>query len=187
MSMISMIMGKGDKYSYTNQNTKKKVKLSICEGFIEAMKGGFLFRTLAIILLTLTGHKVRLIVEETVEKVGYGDTTSKSIYVMKVVFYCYIYNFAILLLMNNASIASQQLTWLSWIPSPTTPGQFTDFSTKFYGLMGDLFVLLLLFNVFFQLLFEVFIQLMVKCRKIADKKGTTFEDSDCKTKCESIE
>jgi len=45
-------------------------------------------------------------VEETVEKVGYGDITAKSIYVMKVVFYCYIYNFAILLLMNNANLNS---------------------------------------------------------------------------------
>ena len=78
----------------------------ICEGYTGALKAAFLFRSLAIILLTLTGHKVRLIVEETVEKVGYGDITSKSIYVMKVVFYCYIYNFAILLLMNNANLNS---------------------------------------------------------------------------------
>lgn len=78
----------------------------ICEGYLGARKASLLFRSLAIILLTLTSHKVRLIVEETVEKVGYGDVTSKAVYVMKVVFYCYIYNFAILLLMNNANLKS---------------------------------------------------------------------------------
>ena len=86
-----------------NDNQKDE---PICEGYIGAQKSAFLFRTLAIVALTLTGHKVRLIIEETVEKVGYGDITSKGIYVMKVVFYCYMFNFAVLLLMNNANLNS---------------------------------------------------------------------------------
>ena len=105
-SVLDMFLEKATYYNFTNLSTKKEVSLPICEGYTRALQGAFLFRSLAIILLTLTGHKVRLIVEETVEKVGYGDITSKSIYVMKVVFYCYIYNFAILLLMNNANLNS---------------------------------------------------------------------------------
>lgn len=103
-----MLLSKPDNETFhdTLGPLDKEVNEPICEGYKAAVKDVFLLRSLAIILLTLTGHKVRLIVEETVEKVGYGDITSKSTYVMRVVFYCYIYNFAILLLMNNANLSS---------------------------------------------------------------------------------
>ena len=186
LTILDMFFDKAQNYTFQDSSTEKPATFPICEGYLSAQKAAIIFRSLAIILLTLTGHKVRLIVEETVENVGYGDITGKSIYVMKVVFYCYIYNFAILLLMNNANLTSQHLTWLSWIPIGNS-GMFTDFTTKFYGLMGDLFVLLLLFNVFFQILFEVFIQIMVKIRAMVDSRGCTFEGRKYETKCESID
>ena len=99
------MISKPVKYVFTDIHHNHKYE-PICEGYIGAIKSAFTFRTLAIVLLTLTGHKVRLIIEETVEKVGYGDITSKGIYVMKVVFYCYMFNFAVLLLMNNANLKS---------------------------------------------------------------------------------
>ena len=94
------------KIDESHDGKAKSKTMPICDDYIGAQKASFVCRSLAIILVTLTSHKVRLIVEETVEKVGYGDITSKEIYVMGVVFYCYIYNFAILLLFQNANLKS---------------------------------------------------------------------------------
>ena len=63
---------------------------------------------------------------------------------------------------------------------------FTDFSTLFYALMGDIFILVLLFNLFLQLLFEVFILLIAKLKKVIDNCGMTFKGKKYKTRCESI-
>ena len=103
---MDILFNKAHNYTFEDTRDHKQAKEPICDGYRGALKASFIFRSLAIILLTLTSHKVRLIVEETVEKVGYGDITSKEIYVMKVVFACYIYNFAILLLMQNANLRS---------------------------------------------------------------------------------
>ena len=99
LTTLDILFDKAPNSTFINKKAGKESKEPICEGYRGAQKDAFVCRSLAIILLTLTSHKVRLIVEETVEKVGYGDITSKGIYVMKVVFYCYIYNFAVLLLM----------------------------------------------------------------------------------------
>ena len=72
-------------------------------------------------------------------------------------------------------------------------GMFTDFSTSFYAIMGDTFVLMLLCNLVFQIVFEVFILILAKVRKYVDTKGTFYEDKDdsslngkYNTKCSSV-
>ena len=78
----------------------------ICKSFRLAKLEIFSFRYGAIFLLILTAHKLRLVVEHTVDKLGTDNGASSGSYVIFTVFFCQIFNFAFLLLSANMNMQS---------------------------------------------------------------------------------
>jgi len=127
----------------------KEIQEPICSSFRLAKLEIFSFRYIALFLLILTAHKLRLVVEHTVGKLGSDSGAGSGSYVIFTVFFCQIFNFGFLLLSANMNMESQGW-FFNIFPSPFKfNGMFTDFTTNFYAILGDTFVLVLLFNVIF--------------------------------------
>jgi hypothetical protein len=60
----------------------------LCEAYRSAKRTVFFFRYIAIFALILTAHKLRLVVEHTVEKLGTDNGASSGAYVIFTVFFC---------------------------------------------------------------------------------------------------
>jgi hypothetical protein len=79
-------------------------KYPLCETYRHAVIEIFSFRYGAIFLLILTAHKLRLVVEHTVKKLGSDNGASSGSYVIFTVFICQIFNFGFLLLTANMNL-----------------------------------------------------------------------------------
>ena len=72
-----------------------------------------IFAYTSYILVALTNHKSRMIIEETVEKIGLGDKNKQSWVIMVIVFLFQFFNTTILLVLNNANFKQQNIPILS--------------------------------------------------------------------------
>ena len=78
----------------------------ICEDFRTAKMEVFSFRYMAILILILTAHKLRLVVEHTVAKMGTDNGAGSGSYVIFTVFLCQMFNYDVLLLTANSNMES---------------------------------------------------------------------------------
>ena len=92
---------------YSNSDPPKEIaKVQLCATYRQAKLEIFGFRYIALFLLILTAHKLRLVVEHTVNKLGTDNGASSGSYVIFTVFFCQIFNFAFLLLSANMNMNS---------------------------------------------------------------------------------
>ena len=74
--------------NHTINYNGKTTEEPICETYRSAQLTIFMFRYIAIFALILTAHKLRLVVEHTVEKLGTDNGASSGAYVIFTVFFC---------------------------------------------------------------------------------------------------
>lgn len=70
-----LIFGGSKNFTYTD-NYGKNQTAPICDNFKAALKFSYLFSYTSIFLITLTNHKVRLLVEHVIEWIGFESDQS---------------------------------------------------------------------------------------------------------------
>ena len=110
-------------FTYTDLNGIQQNN-KICDDFKASVKLSYVFSYFSVILITLTNHKVRLLVEEIIEWIGFESDTSVQQFVTITVLFCQFFNTAILLIFNNANMVDQGIRLFN--------GEYTDFNGEFY-------------------------------------------------------
>ena len=112
-----------------------------------------------------------------IEWVGYPTQSQKIVAVTMITFYVYFSNTAILLLVVNANMQEQPITF-------GLNGTMSDFNSDWFRTTGNLLVSTMLFNVYYPLILYVLYWVMRFIPRLIDTSGTMNKN---KTKSTSIQ
>ena len=139
-------MGKEDPDSFMSLSYGQAQGDFICEGYASAVTTVLLWTSALSYLLIGINYILRTVCIMLVDWIGYSTETVRLSKTTTVTFIVQYFNSAFLLLMVNANMSEQPITF--WL----TTGSLPDFNTAWFRSVGDIIVLAMVFNIYYPIL-----------------------------------
>jgi hypothetical protein len=138
--------GKVDPDNFMSESYGQVDGDSICEGYASAVTTVLLWTSALSYLLIGINYILRTVCIMLVDWIGYSTETIRLSKTTTVTFIVQFFNSAFLLLMVNANMSEQPITF--WLTSGTMP----DFNSAWFRSVGDIIVLAMVFNIYYPIL-----------------------------------
>ena len=139
-------MGKEDADNFMSLSYGQEQGDFICEGYASAVTTVLLWTSALSYLLIGINYILRTVCIMLVDWIGYSTETVRLSKTTTVTFIVQYFNSAFLLLMVNANMSEQPVTF--WL----TTGSLPDFNTAWFRSVGDIIVLAMVFNIYYPIL-----------------------------------